>query len=70
MRKLGSGKLVIATHNAGKLEEFRVMLDGRVKTLLSAGELDLPEPVEDGATFLENAKIKALAEEVLRRVPA
>jgi XTP/dITP diphosphohydrolase len=61
IRKFDGDTLVIATHNAGKLEEFRVMLDGRVKTLLSAGELDLPEPVEDGATFLENAKIKALA---------
>ncbi len=53
--------LVVATHNKGKLEEFRVMLGGRVQRLMSSADLDLPEPVEDGATFLDNAKIKALA---------
>lgn len=61
IRKFEGDTLVVATHNAGKLEEFRVMLGGRVEKLLSAGDLDLPEPVEDGATFLDNAKIKALA---------
>lgn len=60
-RKFDGGTLLVATHNKGKLEEFRVMLGHRVEKLLSSGELDLPEPVEDGATFLENAKIKALA---------
>ncbi len=60
-RKFDGGTLLIATHNKGKLEEFRVMLGGRVEKLMSAGELDLPEPVEDGATFLDNAKIKAIA---------
>jgi len=61
IRKFDGDTLVVATHNTGKLEEFRVMLDGKVQKLLSSGELDLPEPVEDGATFLDNAKIKALA---------
>lgn len=53
--------LVVATHNKGKLEEFRILLGDRVQKLISAGELDLPEPEETGATFLENAKIKAVA---------
>lgn len=52
--------LVVATHNKGKLEEFRILLGDRVQKLISAGELDLPEPEETGATFLENAKIKAV----------
>ena len=60
-RKFDGGTLVVATHNAGKLDEFKVMLGGRVEKLLSAADLDLLEPVEDGATFLDNAKIKALA---------
>jgi XTP/dITP diphosphohydrolase len=60
-RIFDGGTLLVATHNTGKLEEFRVMLGGRVEKLLSSGELDLPEPVEDGATFLDNAKIKAQA---------
>lgn len=60
-RVFDDGTLLVATHNKGKLEEFRVMLGGRVEKLLSSGELDLPEPVEDGATFLDNAKIKAMA---------
>lgn len=60
-RKFDGDTLVIATHNQGKLEEFRVMLGQRVEKLMSAAELDLPEPVEDGASFLDNARIKALA---------
>lgn len=60
-RKFDGDTLVIATHNTGKLEEFRIMLGGHVQKLLSSADLDLPEPVEDGASFLDNAKIKALA---------
>lgn len=58
---LPDGKLVIATHNPGKLKSFRDMLGPYVPKVVSAGELNLPEPEETGATFQENALIKAKA---------
>lgn len=58
-RKFEGGRLVLATHNAGKLAEFRNMLDG--VELTSAGELNIPEPAETGTTFFENCMIKARA---------
>ena len=62
MRRLSSlDRLVIATHNAGKLREFRTLLGARVGTIVSAGELGLPEPEETGTTFTENALLKARA---------
>jgi XTP/dITP diphosphohydrolase len=61
IRKFNGDTLVLATHNAGKVEEFRVLFGDKIKKLLSARDVDLPEPIEDGATFLDNAKIKALA---------
>lgn len=53
--------LVLATHNAGKLDEMRALLAEFPFRLVSAGELGLPEPEETGTTFVENARIKALA---------
>jgi len=53
--------LVIATHNAGKLREIEALVAPHGYAVQSAGALDLPEPVEDGTTFIENARIKALA---------
>ncbi|GAA3796687.1 RdgB/HAM1 family non-canonical purine NTP pyrophosphatase [Qipengyuania pelagi] len=61
MRRLGSGSLVIATHNAGKLREIGALLDPYGVKCLSAGSLGLPEPAETGTTFVENALIKARA---------
>lgn len=52
--------LVIATHNRGKLREFRDLLDPFGVEVLSAGELGVPEPVESGETFEENARLKAV----------
>ncbi|MCU0948763.1 MAG: RdgB/HAM1 family non-canonical purine NTP pyrophosphatase [Porphyrobacter sp.] len=60
-RRLGSGSLVIATHNAGKLKEIAALLEPYGVTCLSAGSLGLPEPAETGTTFSENALIKARA---------
>jgi XTP/dITP diphosphohydrolase len=60
MRKL-TGKIVIATHNAGKLQEMRELLAPYGLLATSAGELGLPEPEENGFMFSENAAIKALA---------
>jgi len=55
------GKLVIATHNAGKLKELRELLVPYAITPVSAGELALAEPDETGASFRDNARIKAVA---------
>jgi XTP/dITP diphosphohydrolase len=56
-----SGRLVIATHNAGKLTEMRHLLSPHGVEVVSARELGLPEPEETGTTFAENARIKAVA---------
>lgn len=58
-RKLEPGKLVIATHNAGKLREISALVAPYGMAVISAGELGLPEPEETGTTFAENALIKA-----------
>jgi XTP/dITP diphosphohydrolase len=60
-RRLGSGSLVIATHNAGKLKEISALLEPHGVKCLSAGSLGLPEPAETGTTFVQNALIKARA---------
>jgi XTP/dITP diphosphohydrolase len=59
-RKL-TGKVVIATHNPGKLAEMRHLLAPYGIETVSAGELKLPEPEETGTTFAANARIKATA---------
>lgn len=63
-------RLVIATHNQGKLAELRALLAAHVQDISSAGELGLPEPVEDGTTFSENALIKAHAAARASGLPA
>lgn len=60
-RLLPGTKLVLATHNAGKLKEFRELFAPFNLELTSAGELGLPEPEETGTTFHENARLKAHA---------
>ena len=60
-RKLGSGRLVIATHNAGKLKEIAALLAPYGVDCISAGSLGLAEPAETGRTFVDNALIKARA---------
>ncbi len=56
-----SGKLVIATHNPGKLKEMRELLAPYGIAAVSAGELGLSEPEETGTSFRANARIKAVA---------
>ncbi|MGE0109681.1 MAG: RdgB/HAM1 family non-canonical purine NTP pyrophosphatase [Bdellovibrionales bacterium] len=68
MRKID--KLIIATHNQGKLKEFRALLADQVSEVLSAGELGLPEPEETGVTFYENARLKACAAAEATGLPA
>ncbi len=64
------GKVVIATHNAGKLREMRELLAPYGVEAVSAGELNLAEPEETGATFVENALIKARAAAKASSLPA
>ncbi|HET6377537.1 MAG TPA: RdgB/HAM1 family non-canonical purine NTP pyrophosphatase [Methylocella sp.] len=64
------GRLVIATHNPGKLAEMRGLLSPYGVDAVSAGELGLPEPEETGASFAENAAIKARAAAEACRLPA
>jgi XTP/dITP diphosphohydrolase len=54
-------RLVLATHNRGKLVEFQDMLKDFGLDIVSAGELGLDEPEETGTTFIENARLKAHA---------
>ncbi len=55
------GRLVVASHNAGKVREIRELLAPYSADVISASELNLPEPEETGTTFKANAELKALA---------
>ena len=65
-----TGKVVIATHNAGKLSEMRELLAPHGIVLIPAWELGLPEPDETGHMFAENAAIKAHAAAKASGLPA
>jgi XTP/dITP diphosphohydrolase len=65
-----SGRLVIATHNPGKLREMRDLLAPYGIEAVSAGELGLAEPAETGTSFGENARIKAMAAAKASGLPA
>ena len=69
MRRL-SGKLVIASHNRGKLAEIADLLAPYGIQAVSALDLNLPEPEEIGATFVDNAQLKARAAADLSGLPA
>ena len=70
VRKLTGGDLVVATHNPGKVVEINDLIRPFGFKAVSAGELGLPEPVEDGLTFAANAEIKALAAATASGMPA
>jgi XTP/dITP diphosphohydrolase len=68
-RKL-EGRIVIATHNPGKLAEMRELLAPHGVEAVSAGELGLGEPEETGNTFQANARVQAIAAAEAARLPA
>jgi len=68
--KLAGERLVIATHNAGKLKEIGALLAPYGIDCVSAGELGLDEPEETGTTFVENALLKARAAADAAGLPA
>lgn len=61
MRRFTGDTLLVATHNAGKLDEIAAMLSATGISVVGAAEKGLPEPAETGVTFVENARIKAHA---------
>ena len=65
-----AGRLVIATHNAGKLAEMRQLLAPYGIDAISADEMQLEEPDETGMTFRDNARIKAQAAAKATGLPA
>ena len=70
MRQFTDSCLVIATHNVGKMEEFQHLFSDFQISIMSAKELNLPEPKETAATFVGNARIKAHAAAKASGMPA
>src|SRR6201990_2305546 len=70
MHRRITGKLVIATHNPGKLAEMRELLTPCGVEAVAAGELGLPEPEETGNDFRSNAAIKAIAAAQATKLPS
>jgi XTP/dITP diphosphohydrolase len=70
VRRLRAGRLVIASHNEGKVREIAELLGPYGIEPVSAAELDLPEPDEIGATFVDNADLKARQAADLAGLPA
>ena len=70
-RKLTRGsKLVLASHNQGKLRELAALMDPLGVEVVSSAALGLPEPVEDAPDFAGNARIKALVAAAATGLPA
>lgn len=69
-RRFAGGRLVIASHNRGKLEEFSALLRPLNVDCVSAADLGLTEPAETEASFLGNARIKAHAAARATGLPA
>ncbi|MGO9699530.1 MAG: RdgB/HAM1 family non-canonical purine NTP pyrophosphatase [Xanthobacteraceae bacterium] len=65
-----TGRLVIATHNPGKLKEMRELLAPYQIGAISAAQMDLGEPEETGTTFRANARVKAQAAARASGLPA
>jgi XTP/dITP diphosphohydrolase len=70
MHRQITGKLVIATHNPGKLAEMRELLAPHGVEAVAAGDLGLDEPEETGTSFRANAAIKAIAAAKVAQLPA
>ena len=61
MRRFEGDTLLVATHNAGKLEEIKDLIGPLGISVVGAAEKGLAEPEETGTTFIENARLKARA---------
>ena len=69
-RRFQGGRLVIASHNPGKVEEIAALLAPFAVETVAAGRLGLPEPEETGESFEANAALKALAAAEASGLPA
>lgn len=69
-RRLAGPKIVLATHNPGKLREISELMAPHGLEVVSAGSLGLPEPEETGDSFIANAELKALAAATATSLPA
>ena len=69
-RRFSDSRLVVASHNPGKVKEIGELLGQFSISVVSAGDLDLPEPEETGLTFEANAELKALAAATASNLPA
>ena len=69
-RRFSGDRLVLASHNAGKVREIADLLGPFGVTIVSAAELGLPEPEETGQTFVANAELKARAAALMTQLPA
>ena len=69
-RRFTEKRILIATHNAGKLEEMGQLFEPYGITVVGAAELNLPEPEETETTFVGNARIKAHAAAQATGLPA
>ena len=69
-RRFTGSRLLVASHNKGKLEEIAKLLGPYGVTAVSAAEMGLPEPAETEATFVGNARIKAHAASSATGLPA
>ena len=69
-RRFTENKLIIASHNPGKVREIGELLEPWSVVVVSASELNLPEPEETGLTFVANAKLKADAAALTAKLPA
>lgn len=70
IRRFEGDRLLVATHNQGKLDEIAALLEPHGVTCVGAAEMGLPEPAETGTTFVENARIKAHAATAATGLPA
>ncbi|WP_376876047.1 RdgB/HAM1 family non-canonical purine NTP pyrophosphatase [Albirhodobacter sp. R86504] len=70
MRKFSEKRLLVATHNAGKLDEMRALLSPFGIECVGAAQMNLPEPEETETTFVGNARIKAHAASKATGLPA
>jgi len=69
-RHFAGGKLVLASHNPGKVREIQDLLAPYGTDVVSAGALGLPEPEETEDSFIGNAKLKAMAATKASGLPA